>query len=149
MKRAFVSAVAILIAVTSAAEASSQKKDLFISPKAGVWTVTAVDEENTNWSGRLYLVRRAARRMNVRYSGQFYWRSADGAGIGREYFSGRFNRLTGKLVLRGHRITSIKGDLARGHYTASLSRGRRIFNGSWSGEESVPGKWSARWLRPR
>lgn len=139
-------AATILILGSSIVAVNAQSKKLWTYPKTGVWRVTAKDEENKIWNGRLTLNRKAGGK----YRGYFYWIDAEKATSGREYFNGRFDRSTGKLRLRGYAVKNVKGELGTGNYRATVNRqGRNIYRGSWSGQNSIPGKWAAVWLRAK
>lgn len=128
--------------------AQAQTKKLWVAPRAGVWRVSAKDDENTNWSGRITLAKRKSGGRTVKYRGYFYWLSQDKETSGREYFRGSFNRTTGKLRLKAYAVKSERGELGIGDYNASVNRkGRNIFRGTWAGTDNVPGKWSAVWLK--
>ncbi|HEV7699336.1 MAG TPA: hypothetical protein VGO43_03825 [Pyrinomonadaceae bacterium] len=119
------------------------------APKTGVWTVTAKDEEGIKWSGRLHLSRQSTKGTKVGYRGYFYWIDAERSTSGNEYLNGSFDRSSGKLRLHGYKAKSIRGELGTGDYLASGLRGRRFIRGSWSGENAVPGTWSAVWKSSR
>ncbi|MFL6373768.1 MAG: hypothetical protein ACJ73D_03790 [Pyrinomonadaceae bacterium] len=141
----FVAAAFFVLACSSFGQTSRA----WTAPKAGVWAVKAKDEEGTKWSGRLHLERRSARGPRIRYRGYFYWISGDHATSGNEYFSGRFDRRSGRLWLHGYRARSIHGELGTGNYRASGRRGRQLLRGTWSGQDSIPGTWSAKWKSAR
>lgn len=146
MKKNFLAATLLLVLAGSFTAVSAQAKRLWTSPKAGIWRVKATDEEKEVWRGRLTL----ARKSNGKYRGYFYWISSDKTTSGREYFNGSFDRKTGKLRLKAYAVKNIKGELGIGNYLASVNkRGRNIPNGKWSGDESIPGIWSAVWLKAR
>ena len=146
MKNTFLAiAAAILILSGSVVTANAQGKRSSTAPKAGIWRVSANDEQNTDWKARLTLIRRA----DGRYRGHFYWVSADKSVSGREYFNGRFDRRTGRLRLRAYAVKNIKGELGIGVYFALVTRHGRNIRGKWNGGDSIPGKWSAVWLKAR
>ena len=147
MKNTFLAfALAILILGGSAIAANAQGQRLWTAPKPGIWKVSAKDEENTVWKASLTLIRKG----DGKYRGHFYWISADKTSSGREYFNGRFDRRTGKLRLNAYAVKNIKGELVVGDYVASVKRrGLSIFRGSWSGDDNIPGKWTAVWLKAR
>ena len=118
-----------------------------IAPAEGIWSVSGKDIEKTNWKGSLTLKRKRVFNRSITYSGRFSWRSADGEAQGFEYFTGRFYRKTGLLVLKGYAVKIQRGDLAAGEYKAFVSnRGRKI-RGSWAGENIAEGNWLARWIK--
>lgn len=146
MKSTFLAfAAAILILSGSAISANGQGKKLWAAPKSGIWRVTANDEENTDWKGSLTLTR----KVDGRYRGHFYWVSADKTISGREYFTGRFDRRSGKLKLNAYAVKNIKGELGIGVYIASVKRQGRSIRGKWNSADSIPGDWSAVWLKVR
>ena len=146
MKSTFLAiAAAILILSGSAVTANAQGKRSWTAPKAGIWRVSANDEQNIDWKARLTLIR----KVDGRYRGHFYWVSADKSVSGREYFNGRFDRRTGKLRLRAYAVKNIKGELGIGFYIASVIRQGRSIRGKWNGDDSIPGNWSAVWLKAR
>jgi len=114
----------------------------WIAPGAGVWTVTAKDEDGTKWSGRLHLVRTGPKDKMLGYRGYFYWLSGDRQTSGNEYFTGIFDRWSGKLRFKGYKVRNIRGELGTGDYEASVRKGRTM-RGDWAGDDAVPGKWSA------
>ena len=138
-------AAAMLIVCGSAIGANAQAKKFWAAPKTGVWKVSANDEENTDWNGRLTLIR----KVDGRYRGYFYWISADKSISGREYFNGRFDRRTGKLRLNAYAVKNIKGELGIGFYIASVNRHGRNIRGNWNSNDAIPGEWSAVWLKAR
>lgn len=147
MKKLFIGlpAIVFLIGIFSIT-AVSQKKQVWVAPKSGVWKVSAVDEENTNWTAVMRLNRRGVRNKLIQYRGYFGWKSEDGETSGREFFNGTFDRHTGMMRLKAYRAKSEKGELGIGNYRAFLSlKGRRISKGVWSGPETVPGTWFASW----
>lgn len=123
--------------------ASAQKARLWTPPASGVWRVNAVDEQTIRWNGRLHLNRSGIRRNTVVFRGYFYWVSDDKTIAGNEYFTGRFDRTTGRLRLVGSRAKSIRGELGTAVYIAQVRHGTRI-SGNWAGGDSIPGTWSAR-----
>lgn len=146
MKSTFLAfTAALLILSGSVVAVNAQGKRLWTAPKAGIWRVAANDEENTDWRARLTLIRKAENR----YRGHFYWVSADKTISGREYFNGTFDRRTGKLRLRAYAVKNIKGELGIGYYIASVNRQGTNIRGKWNSRDSIPGKWSAVWLRAR
>lgn len=146
MKGAFLAiAAAILLIGGSVIAVNAQGKRLWTAPKAGIWRVSANDEENTDWKGRLTLIRKA----DGKYRGHFYWVSADKTTSGREYFNGRFDRRTGKLRLNAYAVKNIKGELGIGFYIASVNRQGRNIRGKWNSNDTIPGEWSAVWLKAR
>ena len=65
MKRAILAISAIfLIFLGLVLEGNAQAKKPWAAPRAGNWTVTAKDEENTDWNGRLTLVRKGSRKIS-------------------------------------------------------------------------------------
>jgi len=125
---------------------SAQKRPRpWIAPGTGVWMVTAKDEDGTDWSGRLHLSRAANKGKMLGYRGYFYWVSGDRKTSGNEYFTGIFDRWSGKLRLNGYKVRNIRGELGTGDYEASVRKGRTI-RGGWAGDNAIPGKWSARRL---
>lgn len=147
MKKLFI-ALPILVLIFGLSPAVvSQTKQAWAAPKAGVWKVSATDEENTKWTAEMRIVKRGIRNRLVRYRGYFSWLSEDGETSGREYFNGTFDRHSGKLVLKAYRAKSEKGELGIGNYRAFVNRkGRNISRGVWYGPETVPGTWSAAWV---
>ena len=147
MKRAILAISAILLIFLGLVlEGKAQAKKPWAAPRAGNWTVTARDEENTDWNGRLTLVRKGAGK----YRGHFYWISGDRSVSGREYFNGSFDRITGKLKLTSYKVKNIKGELGTGDYFARVNnKGRNIVRGSWTGEDNVPGNWKAVWNKAK
>ncbi len=146
MKRTFLAfAAALLILSGSVIVAKAQAKRLWTAPKSGIWKVAANDEENTGWNARLTLIG----KVDGKYRGHFYWISADKTTSGREYFNGRFNRRTGKLRLRAYAVKNIKGELGIGFYLASVNQQGRNIRGKWNGNDTIPGEWSAVWLKAR
>jgi len=146
MKKNVLAATLLLVLAGSFTAVSAQAKRLWTSPKAGIWRVKATDEEKEVWRGQMTL----ARKSNGRYRGYFYWISSDKSTSGREYFNGSFDRRTGKLRLRAYAVKNIRGELGIGNYLASVNKlGRNIPYGKWSGGESIPGIWSAVWLKAR
>ena len=147
MKKLFIglSALVVLIGIFSIT-AISQKKQVWVAPRPGIWKVSAVDEENTNWTAVMRIARRGVKNKLVQYRGYFSWKSEDGETSGREFFNGTFDRHTGMMRLKAYRAKSEKGELGVGNYRAFLSgKGRRIGKGVWSGPETVPGTWFASW----
>lgn len=138
-------AAAVLIVCGLAIGVNAQAKKFWAAPKTGVWKVAANDEENTDWNGRLTLIR----KVDGRYRGHFYWISADKTISGREYFNGRFDRRTGKLRLNAYAVKNIKGELGIGFYIASVNRHGRNIRGNWNSNDAIPGEWSAVWLKAR
>jgi hypothetical protein len=151
MRKIFVSSALFLMALGCASTAGGQSARAWTAPKAGVWIVTARDEEKTRWTARMHMTRTRMNGHTAYYRGYFYWRSPDPdtETKGYEYFTGRFDRITGRLKLHGARARSVRGELGTGDYQAKLSRGSRIYDGSWAGENSIPGTWTARWSRSR
>ena len=150
MKKLFFGfSVAVLFLAISPFTIRAQAARLWVAPRPGVWKVTAGDEANTKWSGQLRLSK-VSGRGSVKYKGYFYWVSGDKVTSGREYFTGHFMRRTGKLRLAGFKVKNNRGELGTSNYVASVNqKGKNIHNGSWSGNGSVPGKWSAVWTRAR
>jgi hypothetical protein len=142
----FMVAVAFF-AFTSALFAQTNR--LWTEPKVGVWMVTAKDEEGIKWSGRLHLSRTSIKGAKVGYRGYFYWISGDRSTSGNEYFNGSFDRSSGKLRLHGYRTRNIRGELGTGNYRASGIAGKTLVRGSWGGQNSIPGTWSAVWKSSR
>lgn len=124
----------------------SQAQRLWTPPASGVWSVKAVDEQTIKWTGRLHLTRSGVRKKTVLYRGYFYWASDDKQTAGNEYFTGRFDRTTGRLRLVGYRAKSTRGELGTAVYIAYVRRGNKI-SGGWAGNDAIPGKWSARLIR--
>ena len=142
--------VLVLLISVSPLSATSQTKQAWVAPKAGIWTVLGSDEENTKWTGTMRIVKRGVRNKLVRYRGYFAWRSENGETTGREYFNGSFDRWSGRLLLTAYRAKSEKGELGVGNYKAFVNRkGRNIIRGVWSGADTVPGTWAASWERFR
>lgn len=140
----------VLFVVVSPAAASAQLTRLHVAPRPGVWKVNATDVEKVKWSGTLNIAKRGIRSGSVHYRGHFYWISADKATAGREYFSGSFDRKKGKLRLKAYAVKNIRGELGIGNYVVSVDRkGTKMFRGRWSGAESVPGSWTAIWVKFR
>lgn len=130
---------------------TAQNKSVWVSPKAGVWQLTGKDEENINWKGQIVFTKKTySNKSIVKYKGYIDWKSPDDESSGQEYFTGSFDRRTGKLVLKGTSLKNVSGDLALGIYTGFVNRkGRQIRRGSWDGVDVVKGKWSAKWLKFR
>ena len=149
MKKLFiVLPVVVLLISLSPLIATSQTKQAWVAPKAGIWTVTGSDEENIKWTATMRIAKRAVRNKLVRYRGYFAWKSEDGETAGREYFNGTFDRWSGRFLLKAYRAKSEKGELGVGNYRAFVSRkGRNIGRGVWSGANTVPGTWTASWER--
>jgi len=146
MRKNVLAAMLIFLLAGSVTAVSAQAKRLWTSPKAGVWRVNAMDEEKEVWRGPMTLTGKS----NGKYRGYFYWVSSDKTTSGREYFNGSFDRRSGKLRLIAYAVKNIKGELGTGNYVASVNnRGRNITRGKWSGGESIPGIWSAVWLKAR
>lgn len=147
MKKLFIGLPALVLLIgTFSIEAVSQKKQIWVAPKSGVWKVSAVDEENTKWTAMMRINRRGVRNKLIQYRGYFGWKSEDGEISGREFFNGTFDRFTGMMRLKAYRAKSDKGELGIGSYRAFVNRkGRRISKGVWFGPETVPGIWSASW----
>ena len=142
--------VLVFLISLSPLTATSQTKQVWVAPKAGIWTVTGSDEENTKWTGTMRIAKRDVRNKLVRYRGYFTWKSDDGETTGREYFNGTFDRTSGRMRLKAYRAKSEKGELGVGNYTAFVNRkGRNISRGVWSGANTVPGTWSASWAKFR
>lgn len=117
-------------------------------PKAGLWTVTGTDEENTSWTAKMTLVRAGTRDGRAQYRGNFLWEATDGVAAGRETFRGWFDRKTGILRLTSVSVKSEKGELGSGVYFARAKhKGTMLTAGTWKGKEVVPGKWTAEWRR--
>lgn len=148
MKLFIVLPILVLIFGLSPATGLSQTAQVWVPPKAGTWKVSATDEENTNWTADMRIEKRGVRNKLTRYRGYFSWLSEDGETAGREYFNGTFDRKRGKLLLKAYRVKSKKGELGLGNYRAFVNRkGRNISSGVWSGAETVPGTWSATWVK--
>jgi hypothetical protein len=129
---------------------AAQSKSVRVSPKIGVWQLTGKDEEETGWTAQIRFTGKTNSKSVVRYKGYFVWRSSDNETLGREYFTGVFNKRTGRLILKGYSVKNVRGELGIGNYTGFVSRkGQRISRGSWGGEDVVKGNWSARWLKFR
>lgn len=129
---------------------AAQTKSVWVAPRVGIWQLTGTDEENTGWTAQIRFSGKTISGSTVRYKGYFVWRNSDGTTTGREYFTGVFNKRTGRLRLKGTSVKNVSGDLGIGTYTGFVSRkGRRISRGSWGGEDVVKGNWSARWLKFR
>jgi hypothetical protein len=143
--------LAALFVISAPQSSAAQNKSRWVSPKAGVWQLTGKDEENINWKGRIMFTKKTySDKSIVRYRGYIVWSSPDDESSGREYFTGTFDRRTGKLVLKGTSLKIESGDLALGIYTGFVNgKGRRISRGSWDGVDVVKGKWSANWLKSR
>lgn len=90
----------------------SQSKQAWVAPKAGVWKVSATDEENTKWTAEMRVARRGVRGKLIRYRGYFSWRSEDSETSGREFFNGSFDRFTGTLRLKAYRAKARKANWA-------------------------------------
>jgi hypothetical protein len=147
-KLLFVLPVFVFLISISPLTAASQTKQVWVAPKAGIWTVSGSDEENTKWTATMRIAKRGIRNKLIRYSGYFSWKSEDGETAGREYFNGSFDRWSGSLRLTAYRAKSEKGELGVGNYRAFVSRkGRDISRGVWFGASTVPGKWAASWER--
>ncbi len=129
---------------------SAQNKQAWVSPKIGVWQVVGKDEENIGWTGQIRFTRKTNSKSTVKYRGYFDWKASDGETSGREYFTGSFDKRTGRLRLKGYLLKNVRGDLGLGIYVGSVSqKGRRIRRGSWGGIDAVKGNWSAKWLKFR
>lgn len=141
--------LAALLFLSAPQSLAAQNKSRWVSPKAGVWQLTGKDEANSNWKGRIFFTRKTySNKSIVKYKGYIDWSSPDSESAGREYFSGSFDRRTGKIVLRGTSLKTVSGDLALGIYTGFVNRkGRQISRGSWDGTDVIKGKWSAKWRK--
>ena len=143
--------LAAFLIVSTPKFSAAQTKSRWVSPKAGVWQMTGKDEENINWKGQIVFTKKTySNRSIVKYAGYIDWNSPDDETSGQEYFTGSFDRRTGKLVLKGTSLKNVSGDLALGVYTGFVNgKGRQIRRGSWDGVDVVKGKWSAKWLKSR
>lgn len=145
--KGFLFTVVLLLGI-SQTDLYSQSKLNWVEPRPGVWSVTGSDEEGLKWTAAMHIARTGFRDGMARYRGYFAWRSVDGATSGKEFFVGSFDKRTGRLSLKGYRAKNAKGELGVGNYTALLrQKGQRISRGRWSGQDTVPGTWSARWAR--
>lgn len=73
-----------------------------------------------------------------------WFRNADTLTAGREEFACSFKVRSRTLLMRGTRVLDKRSDLAPGSYRAQVARdGKRLDKGTWSGDEAVPGSWSA------
>ncbi|CAN5630127.1 hypothetical protein BH20ACI4_BH20ACI4_34680 [soil metagenome] len=143
--------LAALLIVSAPQFSAAQNKSVWVSPRTGVWQLTGKDDENINWTGQIIFTGKTySKNSIVRYKGYIVWSSPDDESSGREYFTGTFDRRTGKLVLKGTSLKIESGDLALGIYTGFVNqKGRQISRGSWDGVDVVKGKWSAKWLKLR
>jgi PKD repeat protein len=143
--------LAALFVISAPQNSAAQTKSHWVSPKAGVWQLSGKDEENINWTGQIVFTKKTySNKSIVKYKGYIDWSSPDDESSGQEYFTGSFDRRTGKLVLKGTSLKIVSGDLALGVYTGFVNRkGRQIRRGSWDGVDIVKGKWSAKWLKSR
>lgn len=149
MRTTLLATIGILLVFSFGSTAFGQKAKLWTAPKAGLWRVTGSDEQKTRWSARMHLTKTAAKGSSIKYRGYFYWWSPDTETKGYEYFTGRFDRASGILSLKSSRVRSIKGELGIGSYSARARRGVTIHSGTWAGEDSIPGTWSAKWTGRR
>lgn len=143
--------LAAFLIVSTPQFSAAQNKPVWVSPRTGVWQLTGKDDENINWTGRIIFTKKTySNKSIVRYRGYIDWSSPDEDSSGLEYFTGSFDRRTGKLVLKGNSLKVVSGDLALGIYTGFVNqKGQQIRRGSWGGVDVVEGKWSAKWLKFR
>jgi hypothetical protein len=149
MTKRLLIAIAVLMALSYLPQTlSAQARSAWTAPRLGVWKITGSDDGGLKWAGSIKFDSRKHVGSLNKYRGHFTWRSSDGKDSGIEYFSGSFNRKSGRVVLVGTRLSRVKGDLALGRYYAFVrNKGRRLSNGTWGGTEVVKGKWSAVWMR--
>lgn len=114
-------------------------------PNAGDWDLVEIDAEGTQWHARMKLMWRGERDC----AGSLDWfRSADTLSAGREECACSFNVRGRTLLMRGTRVVDKRFDLAPGSYRAQVALGgTRIEKGTWSGDDAVPGSWSATWIK--
>ena len=97
--------LAALFVISVPQNSAAQNKSHWVSPKAGVWQMTGKDEENINWKGQIVFTKKTySNKSIVKYAGYIDWNSPDDETSGLEYFTGSFDRRTGKLVLKGNFI---------------------------------------------
>ena len=151
MKNLFLTLFAVVLFIGFVPQISSaQNKSVWVAPKIGIWQLIGKDEENTEWTAQLRFTRKTTSKSITKYKGFFIWRSSNGEIVGREYFTGSFDKRTGKLRLKSYAVKNVSGSLAVGTYVGFVSRkGRRITRGSWDGNDVVKGTWSAEWLKFR
>jgi hypothetical protein len=134
----------VLLAFVLTASVPAQERPKWVAPRSGVWTVTGVDEGNTSWSGSLKIARQRPSGRGVGLRGFFDWQTSDAEAAGREYVRGSFDRMTGRIFLRGYKLNNERGELALGTYVAFVNRkGRRMNRGRWCGTDVIEGTWSA------
>lgn len=146
-KRLALLAVVLLFVEVLPGDAFGQKRP-WVAPKTGIWQLKGIDNADTSWTAVVRLVRLPRKNGYQRYRGHFDWKSDDGEGSGKEFFTGAFDRKSGRLKLKAHSVKSEKGVLGVGNYTAFVrQKGRKIVGGKWFGNDVVPGTWNASWLR--
>jgi hypothetical protein len=110
----------------------------------GNWVLRdSYDGAGANWK-RSKLVFKSAEDAGeyVKLKGYFDWKR-NGEYVGREYFTGKFNKSRSTLNLRGIRLVNPEGIVLAQYYAKATQSERPTFKGSWNGSNVTAGRWFA------